>query len=269
MQTVMKASQDMVNVVPRWEWRAFGQCFGSAERLLGNLTPNGLEESDEVYLLTSAGSNVKIRDALVDVKVKRDVNADGLEQWTPIIKAAFPLSKYEASKVLQAMDVSPTNELLNGCTLEVLLKRLAAPDSSSRLIKVHKRRTRYTVDGCMAELSEIVTENKSTRTIAVESVDAAAVAHVVAELGLSGYTNTNYPKGLKALIDGKPERFAVIDVGTNSIKFYIGERSADGNWHTVADRAEMTRLGEGLSCGGDISHAAIKRTVSAISGMAE
>ena len=44
-----------------------------------------------------------------------------------------------------------------------------------RVVKVHKRRTRYTVGGCMAELSEVVANGKPTRTLAVESEDAAAV----------------------------------------------------------------------------------------------
>ena len=63
--------------------------------------------------------------------------------------------------------------------------------------------------------------------------------------------------------------FAVIDVGTNSVKFHIGERHDDGSWSTVVDRAEVTRLGEGIAETGDIAPAAIERTVEAIAGMAE
>ncbi len=62
--------------------------------------------------------------------------------------------------------------------------------------------------------------------------------------------------------------YAVIDVGTNSVKFHIGERLADGSWRTVVDRAEVTRLGEGIAETGDIAPAAIERTVAAIAGMA-
>jgi exopolyphosphatase/guanosine-5'-triphosphate,3'-diphosphate pyrophosphatase len=62
---------------------------------------------------------------------------------------------------------------------------------------------------------------------------------------------------------------AVIDVGTNSVKFHIGERLDDGTWRTVVDRAEVTRLGEGLRETGAIAPAAIERTVAAIGGMAE
>jgi exopolyphosphatase / guanosine-5'-triphosphate,3'-diphosphate pyrophosphatase len=62
--------------------------------------------------------------------------------------------------------------------------------------------------------------------------------------------------------------YAVIDIGTNSVKFHIGERLADGSWVTIVDRAEVTRLGEGIAETGDIAPAAIERSVEAITGMA-
>jgi exopolyphosphatase / guanosine-5'-triphosphate,3'-diphosphate pyrophosphatase len=63
-------------------------------------------------------------------------------------------------------------------------------------------------------------------------------------------------------------RYAVIDVGTNSVKFNISERCADGSWKTLVDRAEITRLGEGLENSGEISPDATARTVAAICAMA-
>jgi exopolyphosphatase/guanosine-5'-triphosphate,3'-diphosphate pyrophosphatase len=64
-------------------------------------------------------------------------------------------------------------------------------------------------------------------------------------------------------------RYAVIDVGTNSVKFRIGEKHADGTWTTVVDRSEVTRLGEGLDAsGGAFTPDAMERTVAAIAGMA-
>jgi exopolyphosphatase/guanosine-5'-triphosphate,3'-diphosphate pyrophosphatase len=64
-------------------------------------------------------------------------------------------------------------------------------------------------------------------------------------------------------------RYAVIDVGTNSVKFHIGERRADGTWTAVIDRADVTRLGEGLDAGGGaFTPDAMERTVAAIAGMA-
>src|SRR5262249_26494607 len=64
-------------------------------------------------------------------------------------------------------------------------------------------------------------------------------------------------------------RYAVIDVGTNSVKFLISERSADGVWRPVDDRAAVTRLGQGLEEGGELSPEAMQRTIDAIADMAE
>ena len=66
-----------------------------------------------------------------------------------------------------------------------------------------------------------------------------------------------------------PEHYAVIDAGTNSIKFHIGERDREGRWRTVVDRAELTRLGEGLAEHGTILDAAIERSVAAIADMVD
>jgi exopolyphosphatase/guanosine-5'-triphosphate,3'-diphosphate pyrophosphatase len=64
-------------------------------------------------------------------------------------------------------------------------------------------------------------------------------------------------------------RYAVIDVGTNSVKLHVAERHGDGHWTTVADRADVTRLGEGLQAGGGaFTPQAMERTVAAIAGMA-
>ncbi len=64
-------------------------------------------------------------------------------------------------------------------------------------------------------------------------------------------------------------RYAVIDIGTNSVKFNISERRDDGSWSTIVDRAEITRLGEGLQETGEINGDAMERTVSAIAAMVE
>jgi exopolyphosphatase/guanosine-5'-triphosphate,3'-diphosphate pyrophosphatase len=259
----------MSEITPRWEWRSFGRHFGEAAERLARLTPSGVQESDEIYLLSGAGENVKVRDALMDIKVLRKVNADGLEQWTPVMKAGFPLPAAEAAKVFEALRLPIPSSMHASYTLDAFIEQFAVPGGAIRAVQVHKRRTRYTVGGCMAELSEVVANGKPTLTIAVESEDAAGVMRAVRELGLGGYTNTSYPRGLAALIDDEPVRYAVIDAGTNSIKFHIGERDVNGKWRTIVDRAEVTRLGEGLAQQGVIIDAALERTAAAIAAMVD
>ena len=57
----------MAEITPRWEWRSFGRRFGEAEERLERLAPSGVQESDEIYLLSRTGENVKVRDALMDI----------------------------------------------------------------------------------------------------------------------------------------------------------------------------------------------------------
>jgi exopolyphosphatase/guanosine-5'-triphosphate,3'-diphosphate pyrophosphatase len=64
-------------------------------------------------------------------------------------------------------------------------------------------------------------------------------------------------------------RYAVIDVGTNSVKFNISDLREDGTWQTLVDRANITRLGEGLDKTGEISRDAMERTVAGITAMAD
>jgi exopolyphosphatase/guanosine-5'-triphosphate,3'-diphosphate pyrophosphatase len=75
----------------------------------------------------------------------------------------------------------------------------------------------------------------------------------------------NVPRGLRTHVG----RFAVIEVGTNSVKFLIGERGKDGDWRSVVERAEVTRLGEGLDRTGELNEEPIGRTVEAIAAMTE
>jgi exopolyphosphatase / guanosine-5'-triphosphate,3'-diphosphate pyrophosphatase len=259
--------RSVTTIVPRWEWRAFGRSFGSAEDALVPISPERTEEGDETYLVSGVSANVKVRDDLMDVKVLREVNADGLERWEPVMKQGFPLAAKDVSDVLQALDVPAAKPTRATYTLDGFLNELIQPDDLARVVKVHKRRNRFTVAGCMAELADVVADGRPTRTLAIESEDAAAVIAAVRAIGLGGYTNTSYPRALASLIDDEPARSAVIDVGTNSVKFHIGERDGNGTWHTILDRAEITRLGEGLHERGEIGREALERTVTAIQGM--
>jgi exopolyphosphatase/guanosine-5'-triphosphate,3'-diphosphate pyrophosphatase len=258
----------MQAVTPRWEWRTFGSRFRVAEALLDRISAT-VQESDELYLLSGVGDNVKVRDDLMDIKTLREVDAAGLEQWLPVMKAGFPLSDADVARVFEALRLDPPPLLRARYTLDEFIAEFTEPRGAIRAVRVHKRRKRYTVGDCMAELSDIVAEGARTRTIAAESEDPAAVIVAVRELGLDAYVNTSYPRGLAALINGEPARYAVIDVGTNSVKLHIGERGADGTWRAIRDRAEVTRLGQGLETNKQIAPEALERTAAAIAGMVD
>jgi exopolyphosphatase / guanosine-5'-triphosphate,3'-diphosphate pyrophosphatase len=253
----------------RWEWRTFGPGFGRAETAFATLTSTAVQESDEVYLLGPGPDVVKVRADLMDIKTLREVDEHGFERWEPVLKAAFPMSADDARRVDEALGIGGATLDRDAYTLDQFLGEVATPTGAVRAVPVHKRRVRYTIEGCSSEFTDVVADGRPTRTIAIESEDADAVASAVRSVGLEGYVNTNYPRGLAALLDGTPPRYAVIDVGTNSVKFHVGERDAEGRWHAVVDRAEVTRLGEGIEQTGEIGAEPLARTVEAILGMVE
>ncbi len=256
----------MTTIIPRWEWRTFAPDLRTADAVFAGLEPSATAESDETYFLAPGCENVKVRDELIDIKVLREIDGDGLERWEPVLKHAFPLPAEHVATVLASLKLPAAP--VDGDVSQSELESLVAAQGG-RVVPVHKSRVRYTVGGCMAERSELHAGGKTVTTVAVEMTDAAAVVAAVVSLGLVDYLNTSYPAGLVALLDGVPPRYAVIDVGTNSVKFHIGERGADGAWRTVVDRADVTRLGEGLAAGGEIQPAPLDRTIEAIRGMAE
>jgi exopolyphosphatase / guanosine-5'-triphosphate,3'-diphosphate pyrophosphatase len=258
-------------IVPRWEWRTFGDDFGDgARRVFGAQPPELVQETDELYLLSRPrNASVKVRDGLMDVKHLERVNDDGLEQWRPAMKAGSPLSAADVGAVIAALGISGPPLARGEYTLDQLIGEVVGASAELLAVDVHKRREHYTVDGCMAELSEVRTADRARRTVAVESEDPGAVIAAVRRLGLGSRRNVNLPRGLKALVGFGGRRYAVVDAGTNSVKFHIGELGADGEWRTIVDRSDVTRLGEGLDETGRLGDAPIGRTVDAIAGMAD
>ncbi|HEY7131578.1 MAG TPA: hypothetical protein VH440_04965, partial [Candidatus Limnocylindrales bacterium] len=258
----------MTKIIPRWEWRTFGHRFPMSDDAFAAAEPSQVAVSDETYFLTGAPANVKIRDGLIDIKELRETDENGLQRWEPVLKHDYPLGPEDLAKVLDEMGIAGVPAAAGDTSLEAFLAIVdAAP--GVRTVAVHKRRIRYTIGGCMAERSEIEAGGKTTLTIAVESTDRPAVVAAVESLGLADFLNWSYPEGLAALLDDEPTRYAVIDIGTNSIKFLIGEFGPDGVPRNVLDRAEVTRLGEGLARDGRIPPEVAERSLDAIAGMVE
>ena len=255
-------------IVPRWEWRTFGPGVEIAAPHFAALEVTGIQESDETYLLASTRPTAKARDGLMDIKSLIEVDGAGLEQWRPIMKTAFPLAAGDVAKAFEALGLAPPPMARDTYTFDEFVAELAGP-GGLRPVAVHKRRVRYVINGCTSEVTDVTADGIPGRTLAIESTDEGAVTDAVASVGLGEYVNTSYARGLAAILDGTLPRYAVIDAGTNSIKFHVGERQPDGTWTTIVDRAEVTRLGEGLEETGAIADAAIERAAEAIAGMVE
>lgn len=253
----------------RWEWRRFGPGAEQAESHLVGRAPNSVEESDETYLLSAtSAASVKVRDGLLDVKRLVHVSDEGLEQWMPLAKDPFPVTAATLGAALAELGLE-ISLIREAYTLAALLDDVVAPCPDLHALAVHKTRRRLTLSGCMAELTDAHAAGRTARTVAVESEDHDLVLATLSRLGLRPRPNVSVPLGLKRLLDIGPRRNAVIDVGTSSVKFHLAERSEDGSWRPLVDRAVVTRLGEGLRDTGELQPAPAERTLAAIAGMVD
>src|SRR5262245_52058387 len=224
----------MATIIPRWEWRTFGHAGPVADAIFDETDASPVAESDETYFVTDSGANVKIRDELVDIKLLRETDENGLERWEPVLKRPFPLSPADFSTTVEAMGIDGTRErAADGDVSYEEFLAIVGHDPNARIAPVHKRRVRFTINGCMAERSEIDVEGRTTVTVAVESTDRPAVVEAIRSLGYGDFLNINYQVGLKALLAGEAARYAVIDMGTNSVKFHVGSFDAAGRPQTV------------------------------------
>ena len=212
----------------RWEWRTFGAGAEAGAPAFEGRAPSGTADSDERYLLSAGGTTVKIRDGLMDMKALLAVDADGLAAVAPVLKVAFPIeARRRFAPCGRRCGSRRPPSRATTYTAEQLEAELTGPGTGVRAVAVHKRRVRYVIDGCTAELTDVVADGRTTRTIAIETEDPAR-SRRRSGAGPRGLRNTAYPPGLAALLDGAAPRYAVIDAGTNSIKFHVAERDGTG-----------------------------------------
>ena len=93
--------------------------------------------------------------------------------------------------------------------------------------------------------------SRTTRTIAVEDEDPASSGRRWRRSGCWPRPNVSFPRGLTLLVGFGARRYAVIDVGTNSVKFVLGERRRTASWRAPRRpvRGDAPRPGAGASDG--------------------
>lgn len=192
----------MGEIIPRWEWRTFGkEVFGKSEDLIRARGQAQVRKSGEVYILSRRSmNNTKVRDDLMDIKTLKAVNEDRLEQWNPILKAAFPLGPDVLPQLFQAFAVPLPALARPAYSLTQCLEELIAPQADLRVVHVAKERHGFLIDGCIVEIAEVTFDGMPFRTVAVEQEDPRLVIETVRSLALDGYENVNYLRAMKSAV---------------------------------------------------------------------
>lgn len=185
-------------IIPRWEWRTFGESFGEAEGKIKAYPMGNFKKSSEKYILScNSNENTKIRDDLMDIKSLQQINEDTLEQWYPVMKAEFPLSKEKIVELCKDYFKIPVPELTQDAyTYEEYLE-LCDKQPDLCIVDVYKERSIYTINMAVVEIAEVKFNDKPTRTVCVEHADPVNVINTVRELGLGDYENINYLRAMK------------------------------------------------------------------------
>lgn len=194
-------------IIPRFEFRAFAQNFGMVEEKIRKLAEiERFRESSEIYILSAANNhnNTKIRNNMMDIK--RFVKEErGLQQWKPIMKAEFPIRvNVICDEVFPAFGAAVPAFHQPEYTLVKFLENIIKPHPELALAYVFKRRYGYSIEGCQAEIADLLINGAAIKTLAVESVDVEAVLKVKATLGLEEYENVNYLLAIKRIIGMEP-----------------------------------------------------------------
>jgi len=186
----------MGEIIPRWEWRTFGESFGESETLIKGYDAK-VRESSEIYILSSmSNDNTKVRDMLMDIKYLVQVNENKLEQWNPLMKASFPISLESLNTVAKSWKVDISKDIKDGMTYEEFIAMVKS-NPNLKAVDVFKNRHGYMINNCIVELAYLKFDGKPINTVAVEHEDPALVYETVKMLKLDKFENINYLRALK------------------------------------------------------------------------
>lgn len=180
----------------RFEYRLFAPHMGTTELRLRSLAScSEITESREIYLLDCADAlehNVKIRGGRLELKRLVDRDRD-LERWQPAGQWAFPVTPDTLHTLWSDPALKEYPFPTAGTSLDELLKIAAEMNTHLHRVNLFKRRFRFSVMDCEAEIDHLLVNGTALESFAVESEDPQAVHAVRSELGLETFENQSYP----------------------------------------------------------------------------
>ena len=190
---------------PRFEFRTFGQNFEESAKRMARLSvpiPEKVweRESNEIYILSKTNdiNNTKIRDGKMDIKTYVQT-VDGLEQWNPLMKGEFPISKEVlVNDVFPAFQVEMPSLTKDTYTLEEFIAMIDA-HKDLQGVKVHKQRFGYMVNNTLCEVGNVLI-NGAKVVINSESTELEDIKKTIVDCGLQGCENINYLQVIKRII---------------------------------------------------------------------
>lgn len=201
---VATSAEDAAKIFPRAEFRVFGQNI--IEPLKARMW-NGKtilfqarRMPAETYFLSrrTNEANVKVRDGLLDIKVKTGETPEGYEIFQPRGKFQFPVKREDLMAIVSHLKADVALDAQT-CTIEEFIE-IARQHPDLVPVTVEKMRYGFTIDGVICEYAQVWFNGAMLESACVESENYVAMKTVVEELGLSQMPNTNYLKAAKKVV---------------------------------------------------------------------
>jgi len=198
------SAEDAAKIVPRAEFRVFGQNL--IEPLKAKMW-NGKtvlfqarKMPAETYFLSTQTNeaNVKVRDGLLDIKVKTGETPEGYEIFQPRGKFQFPVKKADLETILSHLKAAMQLD----AEVYTIDEFIAMARNHPQLVPVtvEKMRFGFTIDGIICEYAQVFFNGAMVESACVESENYEAMRGVVEGLGLSAMPNVNYLKAAKKVV---------------------------------------------------------------------
>ena len=198
------SADDALKIIPRAEFRAFGQGLIEAvkEKMWNGKTVlfQARRMPMETYFLSAKTNeaNVKVRDGLLDIKTKNGETPEGYEIFQPRGKFQFPVKKEDLATILSHLkaEMTLTQDMY---TIDEFIA-MARKHADLVPVTVEKMRYGFTIDGIICEYAQVWFNGALVETACAESENYAGMRQVVEGLGLAGLPNTNYLKAAKKVM---------------------------------------------------------------------
>jgi len=203
-KNVATTAADAAKIVPRAEFRVFGTGVIDTvkERLWNGKTVlfQARRMPVETYFLSANTdeANVKVRDGLLDIKVKVGETPEGYEIFQPRGKFQFPVKREDLETILSYLKVStPLDQ--DSYSIESFIA-VARRHPELCPVTVEKMRYGFTIDGIICEYAQVWFNGALLESACAESENYAGMKQVIEGLGISGLPNTNYLKAAKRVV---------------------------------------------------------------------
>ncbi|EJD6377237.1 hypothetical protein ACPW90_000994 [Providencia rettgeri] len=198
------SEEDASKIVPRAEFRIFGHdLINEIEAKIWDVKATlyaARKMPIETYFLSEKtnDANVKVRDGLLDIKVKVGETKEGYEIFQPKGKFQFPVKKEELNIILSHLKVDIP---LDKDSYEIEeFKAIVRQHPCLNAVTVEKMRYGFMVDGIICEFARVWFNGALMETACCESEDYEKMQAVINALGINKLPNTNYLKAAKRVV---------------------------------------------------------------------